>query len=133
MQDFTSYYEALKKPSWTPSTSLIGTMWTILYPIIFLVLILIGIRVYRKEIEWSIAVPFVINIICNALFTPVQFGLRNQFLALVVIVLIWLTTVWCIAVTWTSFRLASYAYIPYLLWVSVASVLQATIWWLNRR
>jgi translocator protein len=132
MQDFTSYYESLKKPSWTPSTSLIGTMWTILYPIIFVTLFVIISKAYAKQISWAVAAPFIINILFNFAFTPVQFGLRNQFLALVVILCIWVTVIWSIVAAWSTVRLASCAYIPYLAWVSIASALQITIWWLNK-
>jgi translocator protein len=107
-------------------------MWTILYPIIFVVLIALAQKVAKKELGWTVALPFVLNIVFNFAFTPVQFGLRNQLLALIVIALIWITAVWCILAAWSQFRLASYAYVPYLLWVSVATVLQANIWWLNR-
>jgi len=132
MQDFTTYYESLNKPSWTPSTSLIGTMWTILYPIIFVVLFAVIGKAIRKDISWWVALPFVANILFNFAFTPVQFGLRNQLLALIVIIGIWVTIIWAMFVSWNTIRWAMYAYVPYLLWVSVAGVLQATIWWLNR-
>jgi translocator protein len=132
MLDIQTYYESLSKPRWTPSTSLIGTMWTILYPIIFVVLFLVGSKYFRKEISGLFALPFLLNIICNFAFTPVQFGLRSQLAALVVILLILITTIWCIIVAWSQLRIVSFAYIPYLLWVSVATLLQANIWWMNR-
>jgi translocator protein len=85
-----------------------------------------------KEISGLFALPFLLNIICNFAFTPVQFGLRSQLAALVVILLILITTIWCIIVAWSQLRIVSFAYIPYLLWVSVATLLQANIWWMNR-
>jgi translocator protein len=132
MQDFQTYYKSLSKPSWTPAISVIGTMWTVLYPIIFVVLFAVGAKYFRKEISGYIALPFLLNILFNFAFTPVQFGLRNQLAALLVIIAILMTTVWCIVAAWTNIRWASYAYIPYLAWVSVATALQANIWWLNR-
>ena len=75
--------------------------------------------------------PFVINLIANLIFTPIQFGLRNLPLASIDIVIVWATIVWMVAAIWTYYRWVAIAQAPYLAWVSVATVLQLSITWMN--
>ena len=75
---------------------------------------------------------FWINLFFNLIFTPVQFGLKNNFLAMVVIYLILLTVAWAMFIIWPYSKFTSLAYLPYLIWVSIATVLQTQIWLLNR-
>lgn len=127
MNSFRTWYDSLAKPSWTPDPSIIGTVWTILYPVIFAVNIYVWYLFTRGAIGFFVLLPFVLNLIANFAFTPVQFGLRNLTLASVVIVVVWLTTVWSMVAIWPHSQLATYAFVPYLLWVSIASVLQLSI------
>ncbi len=75
--------------------------------------------------------PFVLNLISNLIFTPIQFGLRNLPLASVDILIVWGTILWCIAQIWKHSRVVAVAQIPYLIWVSIAMVLQLSITWMN--
>lgn len=127
MNDFRSWYDGLQKPTWTPDPSVIGTVWTILYPIIFALNVYVWSLFARGTISGWVLVPFALNLIANIIFTPIQFGLRNLWLAAVVIIVVWATTIWCIIAIWPHSKIAAYAFIPYLLWVSVASVLQLSI------
>jgi len=81
-----------------------------------------------------VALPFALNLIFNFAFTPLQFGLQNNLLAAVDILLVLGTLIWALAAVWRrtpSLRWVVYANIPYLLWVSFAIVLQLTITYLN--
>jgi tryptophan-rich sensory protein len=132
MDDFRSYYDALQKPSWTPEVSVIGTVWTILYPMIFVVLLVVISKATQKEVTWTFALPFILNIIFNFAFTPAQMILRNQGLAAICAGLLLITIVWCMVVAWSQIRWISFAYLPYGVWVAIATTLQTQIWWLNR-
>jgi tryptophan-rich sensory protein len=79
----------------------------------------------------GVAVPFVLNLITNAAFTPLQFGLKNNYLASVDILLVWLTIVWMGIAVWPYAKWVVFANIPYGLWVSFATVLQLSITYLN--
>jgi tryptophan-rich sensory protein len=68
----------------------------------------------------------------NAAFTPLQFGLKNNLLAAVDILLVLGTLIWAIVAIYPHARVLAYAQIPYLLWVSFATVLQLTITFLNK-
>jgi benzodiazapine receptor len=71
-------------------------------------------------------------LIFNFAFTPIQFGLKNNMLATVDIILVVATLVWAFVVIWPHMRFVVYANIPYLLWGSFATVLQLTITYLNK-
>jgi tryptophan-rich sensory protein len=89
---------------------------------------------YTKKLSWKVALPFILNLIFNFLFTPIQFGLQNNILAAVDVALVWSTLVWAMYMIWNTskkFRWIVYINIPYLLWVSFATVLQFTVTYLN--
>lgn len=77
------------------------------------------------------ALPFLFNLVTNALFTPLQFGLRSNLLALIDIVLVLVSILWILKTIYPKIRWVAYAQIPYLLWVSFATVLQMSVTMLN--
>jgi len=79
-----------------------------------------------------VALPFVLNLIFNFSFTYLQFGLKNNYLAAVDIVLVLATLIWAIVAIYPHTRWVAYAQVPYLLWVAFATALQLTITYLNR-
>jgi tryptophan-rich sensory protein len=125
--DTMQWYDALTKPSWTPSSSVIGTIWTLLYPIIIGVNIYVWILYTRKEISFAVLLPFIINVVANIAFTPIQFGLRSLVGAAACILIVWATIIWSMVAIWPHNRIVAFLFIPYLLWVSLASVLQLSI------
>jgi tryptophan-rich sensory protein len=86
----------------------------------------------EKEVVKKALVFFAIQLALNALWSFLFFGLKNPMLAGIEIILLWLI----IYETYIQFRkinkIAGYLFIPYLLWVSFAMVLNVSIWWLNR-
>lgn len=88
-------------------------------------------KIFQGEIPKLVAVPFVINLIANASFTPIQFGLQNFTLAAVAILVVLVTILWLMYAVWPYAPWVAYLQIPYLLWVSFATVLQLTITFLN--
>ena len=131
--DPNNWYTQLIKPSWSPPSWLFGPVWTILYVVIFVSFGKVFLGAYRKEISWMVALPFIINLVFNFAFTPLQFGLKNNFLASIDISLILITLIWAIVAVWSNFKWVAYAQFPYLLWVSFATFLQFTITYLNWR
>ena len=102
------WYAQLKKPAWAPPAWLFGPVWSVLYLIIAL------------------------NLMFNAAFTPLQFGLRSNALAAVDITLVLGTLIWALATIYPIAPWVLYANIPYLIWVCFATVLQYTITAQNR-
>lgn len=79
-----------------------------------------------------VAVPFLLNLVFNFSFTYFQFGLKNNFLASIDILLILATLMWALLVIYPHIKWIALANIPYLIWVCFAAVLQLTITSLNR-
>ena len=125
------WYDSLVKPAWTPEPATIGLIWQVLYPIIIATFAFVLIQALRKKVPWNAALPFVINLIANVAFTPIQFGLRSLFLAAADILLVWVTIIWMIIAIWKYYKWVAFAQVPYLIWVSIATVLQLSISWNN--
>ncbi len=87
---------------------------------------------WNKQIPFLILLPFILNLIFNFSFTPIQFGLQNNLLAALDIILVLGTLIWAMIVIYPYARWITYIQIPYLIWVSFATVLQFTITYLNR-
>lgn len=124
-------YADFIKPDWAPPSWLFGPVWTVLYAGIIATFGYTLYLVWKKQLPQKVASPFVFNIVFNLLFTPIQFGLKNNILAAVDIVLVLLTLIWAMRIIHKYKPWIAYAQIPYLLWVSFATVLQFTITYLN--
>lgn len=129
---FREWYDALLKPAWTPDPSTIGLIWQILYPIILVTFGIVIVQAVRKRIPTRVALPFVINLVANLIFTPIQFGWRNLELASVDILIVWGTIIWMAVAIWPHYRWIAVAQVPYFVWVSIATTLQLAITWMNR-
>lgn len=128
---WSDWYNALDKPAWTPAPATIGLIWRILYPIILFSLVFVVVQVVRGKLPRAALWPFLVNLVANLIFTPIQFGLRNLPLASVDILIVWGSIVWMIATVWKPHRWLALLQLPYLTWVSIATVLQLTITFRN--
>lgn len=129
-----TWYSQLIKPLWAPPSWLFGPVWTVLYIIIAISFSAVFYHAFKKRIGWVVALPFVLNLIFNFAFTPIQFILKNNLLASLDILLVLATLVWALCAVWrtsSELRWVAYVNIPYLLWVSFATCLQLTITYLN--
>ncbi len=125
------WYQELLKPSWAPPSWLFGPVWSVLYLIIGITYGTVFYKVATKQLPAIIALPFVLNLIFNFAFTPIQFGLRNNALATVDILLTLITLIWVMYAIYPRLRWVALANIPYLLWVLFATVLQITVTYMN--
>jgi len=128
----SEWYHQLIRPSWSPPSWLFGPVWTFLYVLIAVSFFRVLQLAFQKRISFTIALPFILNLIFNLAFTPLQFGLRNNLLAAIDILLVLITLVWAMKVIYPHAKWITYVQIPYLFWVSFATVLQLTITYLNR-
>ncbi|NCT55602.1 tryptophan-rich sensory protein [bacterium] len=126
------WYSKLIKPSWAPPSWIFGPVWSFLYVTIFISFGAVFLKVIKKEIPAIVILPFVLNLIFNAAFTPLQFGLKNNALALVDILLVLATLIWLMITIYPHLKWVTYAQVPYLLWVCFATILQVTVTYLNR-
>lgn len=126
------WYDALVKPSWTPAPATIGFIWAVLYPIILVTFGVVFVQAARGRLPWRVALPFAVNLAANLAFSPIQFRLRNLPLASADILVVLGTIPWMMAVVWPHHRWIAVAQLPYLVWVSIATVLQLAITAWNR-
>ncbi len=130
-----TWYSELMKPAWAPPSWLFGPVWTVLYVIIAISFGTVFYRSHTGELPWILSLPFALNLIFNFAFTPIQFGLRNNLLASIDVILVVITLAWALYMLWhvaPAFRWVVYVNIPYLLWGMFATCLQLTITVLNK-
>ena len=128
-----TWFPTLVKPSFNPPGWIFAPVWSLLYAMMGVAAGLIWSRIdYEKEAVRNALIFFVVQLALNALWSLLFFGLKNPLLALIEILLLWLM----IYETYIKFtkidKIAGYLLIPYILWVSFAAVLNASIWWLNK-
>lgn len=129
--DAPSWYATLAKPSFAPPAEIFGPVWAFLYAIIFITFGIVFWQVAKKKFPRIVALPFFLNLIFNFAFSPIAFGLQNNLLASIDIILVLGTLIWAIFAIWKHSRILGIAQIPYFLWVSFATVLQISITVLN--
>lgn len=130
-----NWYSQIIKPSWAPPSWVFGPVWTVLYAIIAFSFGTVFYKAFTKQIPWIVAIPFALNLLFNFIFTPIQFGLKNNLLTSIDILLVVGTLVWALYSLWHAvpeLRWVVYANIPYLLWGTFATCLQLTVTYLNR-
>ncbi len=132
MNNAVNWYAQLAKPTWAPPSWLFGPVWTILYVVIAASFGAVFYKVATRQIPAIVALPFVLNLLFNFIFSPIQFNLRNNFLASADILLVLLTLIWAMVAIYPHMRWVSYIQLPYLLWVMFATVLQLTVTWMNK-
>ena len=126
------WYQSLIKPLWAPAPSVFGIVWPILYVLIAISFGKVFLMAWQKRIPLMVALPFLLNLIFNFAFTPIQFGLQNNLLAALDILLVLGTLIWAMLAIFPHARWLTYIQAPYLLWVLFATVLQLTITFLNK-
>lgn len=125
------WYSNLIKPTWSPPASIFGPVWAFLYSIIAISYGYVFYLYINKKIPFLVLLPFVLNLVFNFAFTPIQFGLKNNFLAMFDIFLTLGTLIWALYSIYPYAKWVSFVNIPYVLWGSFATVLQVVITYLN--
>lgn len=131
VQEIDGWYSTLIKPSFNPPNSIFGPVWTSLY-------LLMGISLYiiwkspESEHRKKALQLFTIQLILNFSWSIVFFSFHLLFTAIVVILLLWVFIFIMIKQFKKIKSTAAYINIPYLLWVSFATVLNISLWWLNK-
>lgn len=128
VQGTTERYAELQQPGWAPPSWLFGPVWTVLYAMIAVS----GWLVWRRT-GWSKElIPYAVQLVLNAIWTPLFFGADAIGLALAEILLLWAAIAWTVITFRRVSRPATLLLLPYWAWVTFAAALNAAIWWLNR-
>ena len=99
-----NWYQTLIKPSRAQPSWLFGPVWTVLYAIIVVTFGTVFYKVATGKLPCIVALPFALNLIFNFAFTPLQFGLKNNLLAAIDIVLVLGTLIWALFAVWPHLR-----------------------------
>ena len=126
----TSWYVMLNKPSFNPPNYLFGPVWTVLYILMGFSFYLILQAATNENRRKSIFI-FSIQLFLNFCWSFLFFKFHLLGFALIEIIVIWLFIVWMIVQFKKTNKLAAYLQLPYLAWVSFATLLNASIWWSN--
>ena len=124
------WYAQLRKPSWNPPGWIFGPVWTALYTMMAIAAWL----VWRRGGFAAQRLPlglFFLQLLFNALWSPLFFGLHHPALAFADILLLWLALLATLPTFWQRSLVAGTLLIPYLAWVSFAAMLNFALWRLN--
>ena len=126
----SSFYADLVLPAWAPPASLFGPVWTALYAMMALAAFLVW-----RERGWRAAAPaltlYLLQLGINALWSWLFFGWKLGGLAFADILLLLALIVTTLVAFWRVHKLAACLLLPYLAWVSFASVLNYAVWQAN--
>ncbi|MEJ6546870.1 MAG: TspO/MBR family protein [Flavobacteriaceae bacterium] len=126
-----SWYLTLNKPSFNPPNWVFAPVWTFLYILMGIAAGLVWAKGYYHLWVKTALYHFVFQLLLNALWSIVFFGLKNPFIALLIITGLNVLLLF----TFKSFKVAdtkaAYLLLPYMVWVGFATVLNFAIWYLN--
>lgn len=121
------WYAALQKPWFNPPNWLFGPAWTFLYILIAIA----GWRTWERNSSGRAMKLWWLQLALNFLWSPIFFTAHAVGGALAVIIALLLVILAFIALTWNRDRVAALLFAPYAAWVAFATMLNASIWWLN--
>jgi len=127
-----SWYAALKKPALNPPSWIFAPVWTVLY-------IMMGVSAFliwkqglgNDNVKMALTI-FMLQLALNFVWSPVFFGMKSPLIGLVIIILMWCAILATIILFHRISQPAAYLLVPYLLWVSFATYLNSSIYFLNK-
>jgi len=149
-----TWYARLERPSFNPPNWLFAPVWIILFLLMGISLYLVWQKNWKSEVsvseqekkswnpfstklwrgpwreENAIAI-FAIQLVLNILWSVIFFGLKSPGIAFIEILMLWFAILYTIVNFYRISKPAAYLLIPYILWVSFASILNFFVWWLN--
>jgi translocator protein len=131
LKEITTWYVSLTKPSWTPPNWAFGPIWSTLYVLMGISLFLVWRKgLDRKDVRIAILV-FAVQLVLNVIWSLVFFATHNIFGGLVLVILLWISILVNIIVFYRISKPAGLILLPYLIWVSIASYLNYSVFILN--
>ena len=126
-----TWYATLIKPSFAPPNWLFGPAWTLLYFLMGVAFYLIWIQDWKKKKVRTAGVFFLAQLGLNFIWSPIFFGLRAPELGLITIIAMWVLILMTMKRFYPLSKPAFYLLVPYILWVSFATILNGAIVVLN--
>ena len=126
----TTWYSYLNKPSFNPPNWIFGPVWTILYFLMGVSVFLVLQKKLKKQLNFLVLL-FTVQLFLNFLWSIIFFGMHLPFPALLEIALLWISIALLIVDFWKFSKPGAILLIPYLCWVSFASILNLFVVLLN--
>ncbi len=126
-----SWYQTIQKPSWNPPSWIFGPVWTSLYIMMGIALFLIWKSPMSSDVKRTAILLFAIQLVLNFFWSFIFFNQHQIGWALVEIIALWLLILLTIFAFAKINTTAAWLLVPYISWVSFASILNFTIWKLN--
>lgn len=127
-----TWYRTIEKPSWNPPDGLFAPVWTTLYVLMGIALYLVWKSDAAQEKKRTAVFFWSVQLVLNALWSFLFFYQHRIGLALIEIILLWLTILVTIFLFARINKVSAWLLVPYISWVSFATILNYTIWQLNR-
>ena len=118
------WYRTLIKPRWTPPDWAFPVVWTVLYVVIAVA----ATRAAAFEGSQHALAFWSLQMVLNALWSPIFFGLKRIRAALIAVGALWAAVFGTMVTLWQVDPLAGWLFLPYLAWVSTAAALNFSIW-----
>jgi tryptophan-rich sensory protein len=124
------WYAALAKPSWLPPQGWFAPVWTALYVLLAIAAWIIWRERYHRG-RATAMLAYGLQLLLNALWAPVFFGLKNIGAGLFCIVALWLAVAWTLREFARVKIAAAFILVPYFLWITFAAAINLGVWKLN--
>jgi translocator protein len=131
LKEITTWYVTLPKPAWTPPNWAFGPVWSFLYVLMGIALFLVwreGLE--RRDVQIAITV-FAVQLVINVVWSLIFFGTHNIAGGLIMVIILWISILINIIVFYRISKPAGLILIPYIIWVSIASYLNYSVFILN--
>lgn len=126
-----TWYASLTKPAFNPPSWIFAPVWTTLYAFMGIAAFLVWQKgLDRADVRKALGV-FLLQLVLNAAWSIIFFGLHNPAWALFDITALWLAIIWNITLFYAVSKPAAWLLVPYILWVSFAAYLNWSLWMLN--
>lgn len=128
--DAPAFYGQLDKPGWAPPAGVFGPVWSVLYLLMGIAAWLVWRERPSQRVDGALGL-YIMQLVANALWSWLFFGWHQGAWAFADVLLLWALVASTVAAFWRIRRLAGLLLLPYLAWVSFASVLTWAIWQRN--
>ena len=131
ISEISTWYASLSKPSWAPPNWLFGPIWTTLYVLMGISLFLVWREGFnRRDVRFALLI-FGVQLVLNLLWSIVFFSFHSLFGSFILIMILWIAIFANIIAFYVISRPAGLLLVPYIIWVSIASYLNYSIYLLN--
>jgi tryptophan-rich sensory protein len=126
-----TWYRTIEKPAWNPPDAVFAPVWTTLYILMGIAFYLVWKSNVAPELKRRATVMWIVQLVLNAAWSFLFFNRHAIGLALIEIIILWLAILLTIILFARIRKVAAWLLVPYISWVSFATILTYTIWKLN--